>query len=349
MSKGIVMEKHRQFTIIMTPDGSFRKVKPLKGANIGAEVSYELLSTNKSGLSLLKPHRKSSCSMKYIAIACMALLFVMPFYFLGDQNKTYAYVNLDINPSIEIEIDDQLNVVAISPLNEDAQKLIKELPNYRDKKVEQLIETIMNKSDELGLTENGKNVLVGVSYIDSQADTILKTVDHYFSNHNTSWNIATFQVPKQVRKLALQQNISMNKVMADTMKQNVASEKLSVDPLINDGEKELIHSFYTSSNATHQNNGGNTTITDSDVKDESNNSAIMKLKKKSKQHPSELKKQNSANHKHGDNHHVRDNTKHAEKEKGKYKNKNKEKGKKEKQERKKVKKVKNAKKDKKNK
>ncbi|WP_404451626.1 anti-sigma factor domain-containing protein [Virgibacillus necropolis] len=320
MSKGIVMEKHRKFTIVMTRDGSFHKVKPVKEAEIGAEVSYEVLASKKSGLLFFQPRKSSSLPVKYIAIACMVLMFVMPFYFFGGQNKTYAYVNLDINPSVEIEIDKDLSVVSISPLNNDARKLIKKLPTYEDKKIQQVIEIIMNKSDALGLSKNGKNVLVGVSYVNNKDISVLNTVDNYFLTHNTSWDVVTFHVPKEVRDRALKKNISMNKVMADTMNDETLNpEKMLLQPRINDDEKEIIHSFYTNSKSNHQKPREEEKV--SVDKNDTNHSTVppQKGKKKTDQHPSELKKKNGYIHSNGKNQHNKSNK--ADKIKEKHKDK----------------------------
>ncbi|ASK60910.1 hypothetical protein CFK37_01130 [Virgibacillus phasianinus] len=286
MSKGIVMEKHRNYIIVMTQDGSFRKVKSVKDADIGAEISYEMLASKKG--ELLFFHSKKSS--RYVAIACMVLLFVMPFFLLGGQNKTYAYVNLDINPSLEIEIDQNLNVVSISPLNDDARKLIQKLPDYQDKKIERLIELIMNKSDALGLTKHGKNVLVGVSYVDGRDISVLDTVDNYFLTHNTSWDIATFQVPGEIREQAQKEKVSMNKVMAENMETTASEpEKMVLKTRADDDEKELIHSFYSNSKSTHQNSDLNQPV--SEEGKDNHPAVVPKLeKKKAVQRQSEPKK-----------------------------------------------------------
>lgn len=256
MKKGIVMEKHPRFTIVMTPDGNIYKVKPVKEAEIGAEVHYEFIDLKKGRASLFQS--KKGSIVKYIAVACIIMLFVVPFYFLGGQNKTYAYVNLNINPSLEIEIDKDLRVVSINPLNDDAKTLMQQLSNYEDKQIEQVIEIIMDKSDALELTENGKNILIGVSYVNSQDVSVLNSIDHYFKTHHTSWEIATFQVPKKIRERAIEKNIPMNRLMAKLM--NNSDMEVDTKTRASDDEKELIYSFYTNSKSNHQNSEWDNTI-----------------------------------------------------------------------------------------
>lgn len=302
MSKGIVMEKHRKYTIIMTQDGSFHKVRPVRDAGIGAEVSYEILAAKKNGFLFFQSHKQA----RYVAIACVALLLVMPFYFLVGQNKTYAYVNLDINPSIEIEVDEDLRVVSIEPLNQDAEKLLEHLSSYKDKEIEYVIEEIMNKSDMLDLTKNGKNVLVGVSYVNAEDVAILDTVDKYFLTHNTSWDIATFKVPKELHARAAKENISMNKVMANTMDKEVPDSEKEVQIRLNDDEKELIHSFYSNSKSSHQNTEKSVPVSDGqDVMDPTVVPKQKPKKEQAKQRQSKPEQKNSEVHSHAKNQHAK--------------------------------------------
>lgn len=316
------MEKHRKFTIVVTSDGNFQKVKPIKEADIGSEVSFEKLTEKQSGL-LFFPSRKKNSSppLRYIAIACMVLLLVMPFYFLSGENKTYAYVNLDINPSLEIEINEELDVVAVTPLNEDANKLLEKLPDYKNKQVVPFIEIIMNKSAELGLTKNGKNVLVGVSYLQAEDISVIDTVDKYFSTNKTSWKIATFQVPKELRKRALEENISMNKVLANTMDSNSKPEKVLNQPRTNDDEKELIRSFYINSTKDHQNKveDAKTAVNEEEINPIT--PVPKPVKKKTTQHPSDLKKKNGDIHSKGKNQNNKPDKIKKEKKQGKEKHK----------------------------
>lgn len=77
MGKRIVMEKHRKYTIILTIDGEFLKVKPKKDVGIGSEISYKVLTS-----IFFQSHKH----VGYIVIACMLLLFAMSFYLFAGQN-----------------------------------------------------------------------------------------------------------------------------------------------------------------------------------------------------------------------------------------------------------------------
>ncbi|WP_188456563.1 anti-sigma-I factor RsgI family protein [Virgibacillus oceani] len=248
MKKAIVMEKHRRYTIVLTQDGNFQKAKPVKNAAVGAEVSYEIYKENEHLLFFFHPSKVNK-SFRLIAMACLLLLIVMPFYFISNSSKTYAYVNVDINPSIELEIGEDLKVRSILPLNDDAKKLVKELTHYKSKPLDEVLSDIMDKSEEKGLIKNGKNVLVGVSYVDSNTHkrSVLNTIDSYFLDHHTDWKTATFSVPKEIRENAKEQETSMNKLMAESFREENSlndDTDISKQDQVNDEEKAIINSFY---------------------------------------------------------------------------------------------------------
>ena len=52
------------------------------------------------------------------------MVFMITFIPFINNDKVYAYMSIDINPSFEIGIDDQLKVISLDPLNEEAEKLL---------------------------------------------------------------------------------------------------------------------------------------------------------------------------------------------------------------------------------
>ncbi|HEX9059588.1 MAG TPA: AbfB domain-containing protein [Clostridia bacterium] len=78
--------------------------------------------------------KRSSSPVKFI-LAAACILFIFTLSLLNAVNikdtffgpKTFAYVDVDINPSLEMEIDDTGNVLKLIPLNEDAKVLINKI------------------------------------------------------------------------------------------------------------------------------------------------------------------------------------------------------------------------------
>ncbi|TFJ93485.1 anti-sigma-I factor RsgI family protein [Lentibacillus salicampi] len=246
MKKGIVMEKHRDYIIVMQKDGAFQKAWPLKNAAIGMEVSYQPF-----------PGKWRYSQKKYIfqmaAIACL-LLILMPIYFMMDKDRTYAYVNISINPNIELAIDDHLNVKSIVPLNEDAESFLPKLTDYEGDSLENVMEKIITASEEANLLQNGKNMLAGVNYIrDTHQVSVTKAIDDYFLDHDQGWGIVTFQIPNKIRKQAQESEQSMNQLMARSLVESESSTSgneghAAEEPPVDEDDREILNIFYNENN-----------------------------------------------------------------------------------------------------
>ncbi|UJL47534.1 hypothetical protein KFZ58_06605 [Virgibacillus sp. NKC19-16] len=221
MKKGIVMEQHRRYTIIMTREGTFQKTIPIKDAAIGAEVSYKGFKTGAPTVITVQT--------RLLVIVPVLVLLLVPFYLAMDKNETYAYVNVDVNPSIELVIDENLDVDSIRPINRDATKLVNELTGYQDTQLDKVISMIMKKSEEAERINEGKNMLVGFSYMNKESNNNpISDNLKQLSAKDPDWEIVTFRVPKDVRDTARKEDKSMN-------------EK----------EKEIIHTFYHTEKDNH--------------------------------------------------------------------------------------------------
>ncbi|RYG72890.1 hypothetical protein EU245_08775 [Lentibacillus lipolyticus] len=250
MNKGMVMEVHRRYIIVMRSDGTFQKALPIPDAAVGMEVCYQPLKEKRQAAWHLFGQQKIRNPFRITAMACVLFLLFIPVYVMMDEEKAYAYVNVAINPNMELEIDDKLKVRSIEALNDDAEVFLKELENYRGKTLEEVLQIIMQETEKTGMLDNGKNMLVGVSYmLDSHETSVTEKLETYFSKYDTEWKITTFQIPKDVWNEARDKEQSMNQIMAKNLDEAdtvSADEKNPGDDAtpVDDHDKEMIHSFY---------------------------------------------------------------------------------------------------------
>ncbi|QGS68436.1 hypothetical protein CV093_07380 [Oceanobacillus sp. 143] len=139
-------------TIYYTHDGRRRIRKRYcfgQNPKIGEEVQYRPLKSKQR-----KPNfhlSKFNSPMKLLPMVSIILLLMLPFYLIPGNNETFAYVMIDINPSIELEVDGQYHVQNIRPLNKDAETIVEQLENVKDEKLEIIIDRIMSKSEQTAL------------------------------------------------------------------------------------------------------------------------------------------------------------------------------------------------------
>ena len=105
--KGILIEKAGRNSVVMANDGKFMKVSGRKGWNTGDEVEFPSAGAR---------------AAKAASIAAMFVI-VMALSLFGVYAANSYTVNLDVNPSIEIEVNAFNNVTEITALNDDAEQI----------------------------------------------------------------------------------------------------------------------------------------------------------------------------------------------------------------------------------
>ncbi len=245
------MEHHRGYTIVLTEFGTFHKAKPLNDVEVGMESHYELLPERKgsAGFFLLK---KQHAKLRILAMATAILLAFLPLYSWYDSNKAYAYVNVDINPSVELEINEDRQVLNMIPHNEDAAKLLDEFSSWKHKTAEEVIVRFVELSEKQGMMNELDSVLVGVSYLNEELEfDFTEEIEDYVDEQLATLSVAAFVVPESIRTKAKEVNKPVNQYMAETISADsstVQDEDVSTSEVQQlDGEdKDIIQSFYKS-------------------------------------------------------------------------------------------------------
>ncbi|MFC2947914.1 anti-sigma-I factor RsgI family protein [Virgibacillus sediminis] len=302
MPKGIVMEHNRKYTIVLTRDGAFQKAAPMKDTVEGTEVVFEPLEEPER--LKLKPGLPS---VRLLAIASILLLLLLPAYFLVEAEKSYAYVNLAINPNIELEIGEKFQVREIRAMNEDARDIVEELTGYRDEKLEEVISRIIEQGKQAGFFHQGeeRNMLIGISYISEQREepSLHQNIEQFITDEELTWNIAAFQVPLDWHKTAEQENRSMNEIMADALQKQEEVPEDTADSL-SEKEIEIIHSYYSKNETVTEGESADPSDQQEKVDTNEKNTDKEEMEKPSQEktlddeaagpvkHPSELKEKN---------------------------------------------------------
>ncbi|MBP1970153.1 hypothetical protein J2Z83_002269 [Virgibacillus natechei] len=288
MKKGIVMEQHRHYTIIMTKEGMFQKAMPIQRTVIGAEVSYTLLNKKKKLFIFANPMKQmkqGNVPTQLLVTVCLFVFLFVPLYLMMGENETYAYVNVEINPSIELEVDEDMAVHSIRPLNNEASTIVREMPAYQNKQVDKVIEMIMDKSEETEFINDKKSMLVGVSYVKEgkESNSIPEPLKMQFPMDDTEWQIASFHVPKGLRDTAQNNNKSMNEVLATALKEDNTTVECSQAYSVNDEERAIITNFYNMDTENHS---------EGDVVNPEKYNNEKEKPQSRDQHPSEMEEKN---------------------------------------------------------
>ncbi|MFD2924434.1 anti-sigma factor domain-containing protein [Halobacillus naozhouensis] len=244
MRKGIVMEQSRAYTIVMTNDGTFHKAKLLKRAEVGMEVYFRPTVAKHRGFTQLFMLRK----VKFAAVTLALLIAFFPAYLWYGSNKAYAYVNIDMNPSVELKLNKRMEVIDVIPLNEDAEVLLSKLENWQHDPASEVTFDMITLSQKLGYINNQNQVLIGVSYVNKHDEDFSAKIESYLAKQSFNLSIASYNVPSQMRKQAKKEKVSVNELMADSLSEakNEASAKVTVEA----DDKAIIQSYYNKSESS---------------------------------------------------------------------------------------------------
>ncbi|MEL1133602.1 anti-sigma factor domain-containing protein [Desulfitobacterium sp. THU1] len=149
-NKGVVLEKNNQKITVLTGDGEFKTLKYKRDVEIGEEI--QLPAQYKA------PIWRIGASIAAVFI----LTFMSIFGWSVFQPRTaVAMISLDINPSLQLTLDQKGEVLELESFNSEAEQLMLGL-SLEGKVWEEALDEIIQKSAELHyLTEEQNWVVVG--------------------------------------------------------------------------------------------------------------------------------------------------------------------------------------------
>lgn len=186
MKRGVVMSIHKQYAVVMTADGQFLQA-PIQGTTqIGEEVTFEEEFKRRV---IQRPIYWYGSAAALILILFVPLLFFMQ----RDSQSVVAYVSMDINPSVELGVDENEKVRELRALNEDGEVIINGL-KYAGIHVEEVAASILERAK-------------GSHYLDTPNKDIFITsvlLDDNFASKGDFENILTGKVDEKLKMLLAQ-------------------------------------------------------------------------------------------------------------------------------------------------
>ncbi|MFF2481895.1 anti-sigma factor domain-containing protein [Paenibacillus sp. NPDC058071] len=154
MKRGIVMEVNKGKAIVMTKDGGFVSVPHPAGAKVGEEIVFDSAAAVN--------RRKRPRRYWYAGATAAILLILLPvlFFVQSKDHPVVAYVSMDVNPSIEIGVDQEERVRELRALNDSGEQIIAGVA-YKGQPLNQVAQTIMERIAVADyLTEKDKDIVV---------------------------------------------------------------------------------------------------------------------------------------------------------------------------------------------
>ncbi|MGM7702676.1 anti-sigma factor domain-containing protein [Pseudalkalibacillus sp. Hm43] len=233
MKRGLIMKVSKRKAVIMTKDGSFEQVRLKKGDQ--PEVGQEYICPTDGAGIAFRPNRVLLPSFSLALVALIVFVLVaggMPF---GHQKASAAaYVSFDINPSIEVAVDKEMNIIKVRALNEDAKSLLEGSDGYVDSSLLYFSESLFEMLEEYGYFDTYDDLLITSSFekgdvsseLRKRLDDAIKQIRSDKSIENTSIVVSVMETSSDTRNKANELGLSMGKflVYQDAMEQDESLE-----------------------------------------------------------------------------------------------------------------------------
>lgn len=136
--KAVIIEKKGKYAVALTKNGEFIKTRNKDSFKVGYEIDIASSSAFSTGMLT-----------KITAAAASVLLFIGVGYGAYSYAMPYSYINIDINPSIEVTTNVFDRIIKVRGLNEDGEKVLSSV-NARNKEVGDAIVNILQSAEKNG-------------------------------------------------------------------------------------------------------------------------------------------------------------------------------------------------------
>ncbi|SHN68327.1 anti-sigma factor domain-containing protein [Desulfitobacterium chlororespirans] len=216
--KAVVLEKHKNSITVLTGDGAFQTLKYKGDAEVGEEIQLPIQS------------RATFWRIGASAAAVVLLALMGIFGWNAWQPRTaVAMISLDINPSLQLTVDQKGEVLELESLNSEAEQLVTGLA-LKGKSWGEALNEIIQKSVALNYLNEEENwVVVGysssatdqkeppakVSVINTEA--ITKQVQQAVHEQGLKSTVAVYELTSEQKKQAQETGLTLGEyALADT-------------------------------------------------------------------------------------------------------------------------------------
>lgn len=269
--RAVVMDINKKQMVIMKEDGTFEKVKMTEGASIGDEITLADAHVNWRKLN------------KYTGIAASIALVLFGSWQVYAYYTPYGYVNIDINPSIELGFNKYERIISTKGINGDGYKVLSKTPNIKHSRIEDATRSIVETASEDNYIKNNQdnNILFSIYMPNRERVQVINTkinssVLQYLKSSGKKAELINEIVSKEDLDKAGLQNISVGKLKLYE-KAKAVDPNVTIDDIKNKSVKDIIKMIRTAKKVNRENdnssNGNKTNFKKDDkVVDNSGNS-----------------------------------------------------------------------------
>ncbi|SCG82324.1 hypothetical protein DW1_0715 [Proteiniborus sp. DW1] len=215
------MEKDKNRLIIMTTDGQFLEIKNyINPVEIGQEIEVKSSFNHKLGVF-----------RRVASIAAAIILFLSGGYGVFGYHTVYGYVDVDINPRVELSYNLYKRVIGIKGLNEDGESILTHVKDYKNKPIEVVVNKVIDSAiRENYIKENSENaVLVTIAESKNEIDDnkILEEINTHIKDSSIEAEVVVIKSDKKSYEETKQDSTSPGKAK---LIEKAVNENKNIEP-----------------------------------------------------------------------------------------------------------------------
>lgn len=172
MKTGIIMEINERFLTLLTPEGEFlRARKQDRAYAIGQEIAFFPIELKNGNLSRPLSIFRLSRGKGLVAAAFAMMLAIVSFLPFLQNDQVYAYMSIDVNPSIELGVNQEYQVVELIPYNEEGKLIIQNIKNWKKNSIHEVADKILFQIKKQGYFKENNEVVIAAVYTEQNKET----------------------------------------------------------------------------------------------------------------------------------------------------------------------------------
>lgn len=230
MRKGVVIKLNKGRATLIAEDCTFCDIKAFKGMYQGMEVCFNDVDILKRRL-VFKANR-------YVNAACFMLLIFCSYLFLSfyqENIAAYAYVGIDINPSIELALNKKGIIIGSRGLDDEGKELLEKINIKKMDSIEGVKQIIAKTIDMNYLDKNESNEITLYAIMEKEnnqnGNELIEKMENAIKEevvaHSIDGKINAFVSDKEVKDKADKMGVSVGQYISKKAKTTKAEDKVA--------------------------------------------------------------------------------------------------------------------------
>lgn len=172
---GIVMTIQKTHAVVLTADGQFCRIPTSPKMEIGMEISFVPAAAPEKNRfapwTAKRPARSRHWQRYGVAGLAASLVVAVGVWFASNslypaQADAYAFVSVDINPSMLFQVDKNMRVVSFQGQNSDGQTLLSTL-HLKGLSLSNAMEQVVSQAAEMNMLPTEDSILVATAPVET--------------------------------------------------------------------------------------------------------------------------------------------------------------------------------------